>query len=273
MLRRMIRDGAPPEWSPLMRLVASEIADDAHDPDGKALPSADDWPDPWASMPIEGEYRHGAWRDGLTEVTGMSARAVSRTLADLAAAGYDMRAPITDRDGRPVRDRRGRLVYAAKGHAVRFTIPHLPPRGKPQRSPEVASDAPQPVEDRDSSPEVASISDRATGVGDGESLPDSASIWSQRSPLLVPKVATFGDPFPSASPNVKTVPQAAAARTAEDQEQPQDQEQPITKSQDRRLRNGPGTVADDAQHFSRNDSESTTAGTGARARHADTPAA
>ena len=31
-LYRMIRDGAPPDWTPAMRLVAMVIADDARDP-------------------------------------------------------------------------------------------------------------------------------------------------------------------------------------------------------------------------------------------------
>jgi hypothetical protein len=277
-LRRMIRDGAPSEWSPLMRLVASEIADDAHDPgqDKDPLPSPGDWPDPWSAMPIEGGYRHGDWKDGMVERCGMSARAVSRTLADLAEAGYDMRAPITDRDGKPVRDRRGRLVYAAKRHAVRFTVPHLPPRGKPQSSPEVASNGTLPTDDQDRSPDSASIGDQgAGGASDWESLPDSASIEAQRSPLLVPKVATFGDPVSSASPNVKTVPQAAAPRLAEDQDQdpgalrlPQ-----VANSKPASSRLNDQQVADDAPHFSANDAESTTTGTGARARRTDTSAA
>lgn len=59
----------------------------------------------------------------------------------------------------------------------------------------------------------------------------------------------------------------------EEQDQPQGQGQPITKSQNRRLRNGPGTVADDAQQFPVHDAESATAGTGARARRTDAPAA
>lgn len=274
-LRRMIRDGAPPEWSPLMRLVACEIADDAHDPgrEKDPLPSPDDWPNPWASLPIEGEYRRGDWRDGLVERCGMSARAVSRTLADLAEAKYDMRDPITDRDGNPVRDRRGRLVYAAKGHAVRFVVPHLPPRAKPQSSPEVASNGTLPGCDSDSSPEVASISDQADD--DWECLPDSASTDPQRSPLLVPKVATSGDPVSSASPNVKTVPQAAAARLAKDQDpEPGALRLPqVANSKTTSSRLNDQQVTDDAQHFPRHDSERTTDGTGARARRADTPAA
>lgn len=275
LLRRMIRDGAPSEWSPLMRLVASEIADDAHDPDAKVLPPSDAWPSPgpWSAMPIEGEYRYGEWHDGLTEVTGMSARAISRTLADLAAAGYDMRAPITDRDGKPVRDRRGRLVYAAKGHAVRFTVPHLPSRAEPQRSPETASNTLRQDGDPDRSPEVASIGGRETkGVDGWECSPDSASIESQRSPLLVPKVAESGDPIPSASPNVKTVPQAAAARLAEDQDPGALRLPQVANSKTGSSRlNEPG--AGQAQHFPSNDSESTTAGTGTRARRPNAPAA
>lgn len=258
-----------------MRLVASEIADDAHDPghEKDPLPSGDDWPDPWSAMPIEGEYRRGGWKDGLVERCGMSARAISRTLADLATADYDMRAPITDRDSKPVRDKRGRLVYAAKGHAVRFTVPHLPSRGEPQRSPDSASNTLQPDSDPDRSPEMASIGDPETReVGDWESSPDSASIESQRSPLLVPKVAESGDPVPSASPNVKTVPQAAAARLAEDQDPGALRLPQVANSKTGSSRlNEPG--ADQAQHFPSNDSESTTTGTGARARRTDNPAA
>ena len=243
-LRRMIRDGAPPEWSPLMRLVACEIADDARDPDdGKdkagQLAHRDEWPDyragklaAWSAKPIEGENRRGGWTDGLAEVCGMSARAVSRVLAELAAQGYDMRAPITDRDGKPVRDKRGRLVYAAKGHAVRFTVPYLPPRGEPLRS-----------------PEVASIDGWLADIAEEECSPDSASIEAQRSPLLVSMVAESGDPVPSASPNIKTVPRPAAARLAQDQDQDQVQRLSVTNSQNRGVRDGSGTVADDAHHF------------------------
>jgi hypothetical protein len=179
MLRRMIRDGAPPEWSPLMRLVASEIADDAHDPEDGDPPLPDGtWP--WSAMPIEREFRKGKWVDGLAERTGMSPRAISRTLADLAEAGYEMRKPITDRNGCPVRDKRGRLVFAAKGHALRFQVPILPPREAVQ-----------------SSPDSATIQ---------QSLPDMASFEGQRSPLLASKVAESGDPVSSVSPQLKPSP-------------------------------------------------------------------
>ena len=171
----------------------------------------------------------------------------------------------------PVRDRRGRLVYAAKGHAVRFVVPHLPPRARPQSLPEVASNGTLPNCDSDSSPEVASISDQAND--DWESLPDSASIEAQRSPLLVPKVAIFGDPVPSESPNIKTVPQAAAARLAKDQEPGALRLPQVANSKTASSRLNDQQVADDAQHFPRHDSERTTDGTGVRASRANTPAA
>ncbi|HZR53649.1 MAG TPA: hypothetical protein VFB06_29600 [Streptosporangiaceae bacterium] len=182
-LRRMIRDGAPPEWSPLMRLVASEIADDAGDPVAHPLKDGEL---PWSAIPVEGEFRHGRWRDGLTERCGMSARAVSRVLADLAAAGYEMRQPITGRDGKPVMDKRGRLVFAAKGHALRFVVPPLVPREQPQSSPEPASF------DGQSSPDLA--------TNEPQRSPEPASITPQRSPLPAAKVAEFGDPISPVSP-------------------------------------------------------------------------
>lgn len=80
-------------------------------------------------------------------------------------------------------------------------------------------------------------------------------------------------PDPGRDGSGPTVPSVPKSKT-----QPQDQGQdpksnPVTKSQNRRLRNGSETVADDAQHFPRHDSERTTDGTGVRASRADTPAA
>jgi hypothetical protein len=193
-LRRMIRDGAPPKWSPLMRLVASEIADDAGDPSAHPL---QDCELPWSAIPVEGEFRHSKWREGLTERCGMSARAISRALTDLAAAGYEMRQPVTDRDGKPVTDKRGRPVFAAKGHALRFAVPPLPPREQPQSSPDPASFGTQGL------PETATIPVQSSpdlAANEPQRSPESASITPQRSPLLAAKVAGFGDPISSASP-------------------------------------------------------------------------
>lgn len=202
----MIRDGAPPEWSPLMRLVASEIADDAGDPSAHPL---QDGELPWSAIPVEGEFRHGRWRDGLAERCGMSARAISRVLADLAAAGYEMRQPITGRDGKPVTDKRGRPVFAAKGHALRFTVPPLPPREQPQRLPDLATF------DGESSPDLAanepqSSPDPATNQADSSPLP--APYDPQRSPNPATPSPQSLSPHENQSPH----PPQAAARAGEE---------------------------------------------------------
>jgi hypothetical protein len=121
-LRRMIRNGAPPSWTPLMRLVAMEIADDARDPRLNEEPPAGG---PWSALPVDGHYVRDKWRDGLTQRCGVSARAISDALTSLARAGYEMRQSIST-------DKRGRPVYAAKGHALRFQVPTLLPRPVPE---------------------------------------------------------------------------------------------------------------------------------------------
>jgi hypothetical protein len=165
-LRRMIRDGAPPDWSPLMRLVAIEIADDARDPDRNSG-GADGKP-PWSVLPIEGRWVKGRWRDGLTERTGATASGIRHTLMKLARAGYEMRQQIG-------KDKRGRPVYAAKGHAVRFQVPPLPPRPEPQRW-----------------HESATFNGRKGGTSEIKGGTDSPQRWhggatpSPHSPLIVP---------------------------------------------------------------------------------------
>jgi hypothetical protein len=170
-LYRMIRDGAPATWTGPMIHVAQAIADDARDPDGTQTGP------PWSALPIQGYWdSHGRWRDGLTERTGMSARAISRALGDLAAAGYDMRKRITT-------DKRGRAVYAVKGHAVSFRVPPLAPR-------------PEPVK-------VAKYGELSLYRS-----PSTASIDSQRSPSTATKVAKYGDPISSQSPHRDLSPHA-----------------------------------------------------------------
>jgi len=133
-LYRMIRDGAPETWTPLMRLVAGVIADDAEDPQqrekrlqrGQRNPGDDDgWP--WSVIPIRGRHRKGRWHDGLTERTGMSPRAIRRVLAELSVADYEMREQIGT-------DKRGRPVFAYPGRATRFRVPPLKPRDPPPDS-------------------------------------------------------------------------------------------------------------------------------------------
>ena len=120
-LYRMILDGAPASWTAPMRLVAGVIADDARDP-SQGPPGDGGWPR--SAIPVRGSHRKGEWRDGLTERTGMSERAISRALSDLARAGYEMREQVDT-------DKRGRPVFAYPGHATRFRVPLLAPRPCP----------------------------------------------------------------------------------------------------------------------------------------------
>ncbi|MGO9780043.1 MAG: hypothetical protein ACLPQY_09795 [Streptosporangiaceae bacterium] len=173
-LYRMIRDGAPGTWTGPMIHVAQAIADDARDPDG----TQDGLP--WSAMPIQGHWdARGRWRDGLTERTGMSARAIRRALADLAEAGFEMRQQIAT-------DGRGRPLYAAKGHAVRFQVPALLPRAAPQRSPDPAAFAPVDNSSRD---ESADVSEAVKG---GQGRPAIEPKVAKDGQLSAPKVAKDG---------------------------------------------------------------------------------
>lgn len=118
-LYRMIRDGAPEGWTPLMRLLAMVIADDAWSQE----PPGDDGCTR-SAIAMRGGYRNGEWRDGLTERTGLSERAVSRVLTELARAGYEMREQIGT-------SKRGRPVFAYPGRRARFRVPLLTPRECP----------------------------------------------------------------------------------------------------------------------------------------------
>jgi hypothetical protein len=185
----MIRNGAPPEWTALWRLVAFEIADDAR-PDTAMPPLAGPWPE--SSVPLVGEWQRGQWRDGLADVLGMSERAISRVLTDLGNSGYEMRVPISDRDGVPVRDKRGRLLFAANGHALRLRVPPLPPRQVLERSPNPAAI------------EYGKVAESGDQTWDGRS-PNLASKPSPRSPLLATKVAESGVPLPPSHQSLSSI--------------------------------------------------------------------
>jgi hypothetical protein len=111
-LYREIRDRAPDHWTPGERLVALMIADHADYNTRKAT-----------RLPLAGyrRERDGRWVDGLTDRTGLSAAGVSKALQRLAARWFEFRIPIAvGKDGRP--------VFAAKGHALDFTVPAIPQR-------------------------------------------------------------------------------------------------------------------------------------------------
>jgi hypothetical protein len=206
----MIRDGAPRSWTSLMRDVAKEIADDARDPDDDHPLTEGRWP--WSSLHVEGyRDRDGQWRDGLVEICGASPRAISDALTELGRAGYEMRQPITDAAGKPVTDKRGRLVFAAKGHALGLWVPRLPPRPEPQSTHERATF------EADSSHRSAT-NEAESWVADALPTADSshsgASTDSQRSHPDASKVAPECDPIPSGSPQEKPSPQTVVSLSA-----------------------------------------------------------
>ena len=117
-LYRMILGGAPASWTTAMRLVALVIADDARDP-SQGMPENGG---PWSGLPAHGYSNgDGEWKDGLAERTGLSERAISRALTDLARADYEMREQLGT-------DCRGRPVFAVKGRAPTYRVPRLAPR-------------------------------------------------------------------------------------------------------------------------------------------------
>ncbi len=188
-LYRMIRAGAPASWTPLMRLVAESIADDARDPVDSE--PADGWP--WSALPIEGYWdtRRDKWREGLTELCGMTARAISDALTSLARDGYEMREAIST-------DKRGRPVYAAKGHAVRFQVPPLQPRPVPDRRHQSAASDGSKGRTR-VRPDGSKGRTRVRPLQLQRSHQDV-----QRSHSDVSKVAPGCDPVPSGSPQVNS---------------------------------------------------------------------
>lgn len=123
-LRRWLADRLPADVSSGERLVALEAADNA-----------------WEETRV-------ASRKGLLDVmirrTGYNdAKQLGKVLGKLAARGIELRNPVRGRDGRPVTDKNGRVVYACKGHELELRIPteeecpalKLPPPGDLQSPP------------------------------------------------------------------------------------------------------------------------------------------
>jgi hypothetical protein len=228
LLRRMIRDGAPAAWSPLMRLVAMEIADDARDP-GDEIEKNDDydaslrygvardsgsgtdyivadktgtviaascgmWPMSW--LPVEGRFgSSGKWRDGLTERCGIGARRISAALSDLAAAGYEMRRQLWDDSARrPVTDKRGRPVFAYRGRSMTFEVPPLLPRTRPESTSDLTTFRPE----RSSDPVLKVVrsddpSPLIPSVRPSPQLPNGSAV---NSPVEGSGPAPRQDPYP-----------------------------------------------------------------------------
>lgn len=126
-LRRWLADRLPAGLSSGERLVALEIADQAHD-STRVANSAD-------------VLETVARRAGLSGV-----KQVGKVLGKLAAGGIELRVPLKDQQGQPLTDKAGRTVFACAGRRTTFRVPReddcpalmVPPAGDhsaPERSP------------------------------------------------------------------------------------------------------------------------------------------
>ncbi|MEV6803171.1 hypothetical protein [Streptomyces sp. NPDC051132] len=172
-LRRWLADRLPATVSSGERLVALEIADQAHD-----------------------DTRTGYGSDFMAVVvrrTGLSnAKQVGKVLGKLAANGIELRVPITDKYGQPVTDKAGRTLFACAGHRTTFRIPtedECPALKVPQ-----AGDLHAP----ESSP--------AEGTSAAESSPGRETKPAKRSPARGQKVPRQGDPNHSHHSGTTTTP-------------------------------------------------------------------
>lgn len=175
----------------------------------------------------------------VCEDLGIAMGTLGNILAKMAARGLEVRVPIG-------KDKNGDLFYTARSHALDFLFPSLPPR---------ASKGPLndgPLEDK------GPLNDGAIELkGPRFEAQRSTESWTP-TPMT-----------PKSKKDARRVGDPIADKLPEDQDQ--DQERSVAKSQNRRLPDGSGTVADDAQQFPPDHSESPAAGGTARASVQVTP--
>ncbi|MEU8040829.1 hypothetical protein [Streptosporangium sp. NPDC049078] len=170
-LRRWLADRLPAALSSGERLVALEIADQANEQTRRAYGSQT--------------------RAIILRRTGYAdSKQLGKVLTKLAKNGIEMREPIRGKDGEPVRDKRGRVMYACNGREMsEFVVPHL--EDLPS-CPDQGSFLDEAAPGR--SPNQGSLEDEAAPPGP-EAAPDGAAS-GVKVPRLVPKVPRAGHPSP-----------------------------------------------------------------------------
>ena len=201
-LRRWFEDRLPQEISSGERVVALAIADLAWD---------------------DSRVAYGRkFMEKLLWKTGFENEAqVGKVLGKLAARGIELRVPINGEDGKPLRNKRGQLVYAHRGHQRTFRIPfasEFPGRAAPywddegDRSPDRDAHA---WHDGERSPARetfnAQRSPAREGFG-GERSPGRETHKAERSPARESMVTQAGDPIPLTTP---TFPPSVTPRGAD----------------------------------------------------------
>lgn len=201
-LRRWLEDRLPQEISSGERVVALAIADLAWDDSRVA----------YGRKFMEKLL----WKTGF-ENEGQ----VGKVLGKLAARGIELRVPINGADGKPLRNKRGQLVYAHRGHQRTFRIPfasEFPGRTAPHWGDESDQSPDRDVHawhDGERSPAretfIAERSPAREGFK-GERSPGGETFRGERSPARESMVTQAGDPIPLTTP---TFPPSATPRGAE----------------------------------------------------------
>lgn len=185
-LRRWFEDRLPQEISSGERVVALAIADLVWD---------------------DSRIGYGnKFMAKLLHKTGFESEAqITKILSKLAARGIELRVPVNGPDGKPLRNKRGQLVYAHRGHQRTFRVPfesEFPGRPAPhwgeeeERSPDVD---PHAWHDGERVPgREANHQERvpARGANEGESLPAWGANEAERVPARESKGPRAGTPIP-----------------------------------------------------------------------------
>ena len=165
-LYRMVRDSVLPVLTPGEQTVVLVLADICMDKTRKPPQGMD------ASKRV-------------CEDLGISRGTLGNILARLASRGLEIRVPIG-------KDKRGRLMYAAKGHAVDYEFPILAPRAAKGPRSDGALE-PEPV---DNQPETTSKGPRSDGA-----LGSKVHALASKGPLL-------RGPLPPETPTTKDDPES-----------------------------------------------------------------
>ncbi|QIP87597.1 hypothetical protein GLX30_30245 [Streptomyces sp. Tu 2975] len=201
-LRRWFEDRLPQEISSGERVVALAIADLVWD-----------------------DSRIGYGKKFMAKLlhkTGFENEAqLGKVLGKLAGRGIELRVPICGQDGKPLRNKRGQLVYAHRGHQRTFRVPlesEFPGRAAPywnddeERSP-----------DRETNSWFTDERSPARETFKAESSPAREGYRGERSPARESMVTQAGDPIPlttpSFPPSVTPRPRAAEGKAGSSKQQ------------------------------------------------------
>lgn len=203
-LRRWFEDRLPQEISSGERIVALAIADLAWD-----------------------DSRIGYGRKFMEKLlwkTGFENEGqVGKVLGKLAARGIELRVPVNGEDGKPLRNKRGQLVYAHRGHQRTFRIPfasEFPGRTAPHwgDDEESSPDRMYSWHNGERSPvrETFNVERSPSREGfEGERSPNRETFEGERSPARESMVTQAGDPIPQTTPSFPpSVPDPRAAKPA-----------------------------------------------------------